>query len=102
MLVMAVQASGLRSLQPLPNVAEWCRCFDVMQVNEDEVTAMAPDPMALAATALALMRAPLGYALLAMLPAIVWSRLVLGRHTPLEAAIGAIIGAATGAAIHYL
>ena len=53
MLVMAVQPSGLRSLQPLPNVAEWCRCFDVMQVNEDEVTAMAPDPMALAATALA-------------------------------------------------
>jgi hypothetical protein len=53
MLVMAVQPSGLRSLEPLPNVAEWCRCFDVMQVNEDEVTAMAPDPMALAATALA-------------------------------------------------
>ena len=53
MLVMAVQAGGLRELQPLPNVAEWCRCFDVLQVNEDEITAMAPDPMALAATALA-------------------------------------------------
>ena len=53
MLVMALQPSGLRSLQPLPNVAEWCRCFDVLQVNEDEITAMAPDPMALAATALA-------------------------------------------------
>lgn len=53
MLVMAVQPSGLRSLQPLPNVAQWCRCFDLLQVNEDEVSAMAPDPMALAATALA-------------------------------------------------
>jgi hypothetical protein len=53
MLVMAVQPSGLRSLQPLPNAADWCRCFDLLQVNEDEVTAMAPDPMALAATALA-------------------------------------------------
>jgi len=53
MLVMAVQPSGLRTLQPLPNVAEWCRCFDLLQVNEDEVSAMAPDPMALAATALA-------------------------------------------------
>ncbi|MBC7789084.1 MAG: carbohydrate kinase family protein [Anaerolineae bacterium] len=53
MLVMAVQPGGLRTLQPLPNVAEWCRCFDLLQVNEDEVSAMAPDPMALAATALA-------------------------------------------------
>ena len=57
---------------------------------------------ALAATALALMRAPLGYLLLAALPAIVWSRLALGRHTPLEVAIGTIIGAGTGLAIHYL
>jgi membrane-associated phospholipid phosphatase len=57
---------------------------------------------ALAATALALMRAPIGYALLVALPAIVWSRLVLHRHTPLEVAVGAIIGAGTGAAIHYV
>ncbi|HEU4564217.1 MAG TPA: PfkB family carbohydrate kinase, partial [Gemmatimonadaceae bacterium] len=53
MLVMAVQPTGLRALQPLPNVAEWCRCFDFLQVNEEEVTAMAPDPLGLAATALA-------------------------------------------------
>jgi hypothetical protein len=53
MLVMAVQPGGLRTLQPLPNVEGWCRCFDLIQVNEDELTAMAPDPMALAATALA-------------------------------------------------
>lgn len=53
MLVMAVQPTGWRALRPLPNAAEWCRCFDLLQMNDDEVTAMAPDPMALAATAMA-------------------------------------------------
>ena len=53
MLVMAVQADGLRVGRPLPNVAEWCACFDVLQVNEDEMAMMAPDSMALAATAIA-------------------------------------------------
>ncbi len=53
MLVMAVQADGLRVARPLPNVAAWCECFDVLQVNEDEMAMMAPDSMALAATALA-------------------------------------------------
>jgi hypothetical protein len=52
MLVMAVQPSGLRTPRPLPGVREWCGCFDVLQVNEDEMAMMAPDPMALAATAL--------------------------------------------------
>lgn len=53
MLVMAVQADGLRTPRPLPNVAAWCACFDVLQVNEDEMHLMAPDSMALAATAMA-------------------------------------------------
>jgi len=52
-LVLAVQPSGLRTLQPLPRVAEWCRCFDLLQVNEDELSMLAPDGLALAATALA-------------------------------------------------
>jgi hypothetical protein len=52
MLVMAVQPSGLRTPRPLPGVREWCGCFDLLQVNEDEMAMMAPDPMALAATAL--------------------------------------------------
>ena len=50
-LVLAVQPDGLRTYQPLPNVRQWCACFDVIQVNEDELAMMAPDPMALAATA---------------------------------------------------
>jgi sugar/nucleoside kinase (ribokinase family) len=37
----------------LPDVAAWCGCFDVLQVNEDEMHLMAPDSMALAATAMA-------------------------------------------------
>ncbi len=52
-LVLAVQPDGLRTLRPLPDVALWCRCFDFVQVNEDEMAMMASDPLALAATALA-------------------------------------------------
>jgi hypothetical protein len=53
MLVMAVQPEGWRALRPLPNVAEWCQCVDLLQMNDEEVTAAAPDGLALAATALA-------------------------------------------------
>jgi sugar/nucleoside kinase (ribokinase family) len=52
MLAWAVQPNGLRTLRPLSHVREWCECFDFLQVNEDELTMLAPDPMALAATAL--------------------------------------------------
>jgi hypothetical protein len=53
MLIMAVQPDGLRVPRPLPDVAAWCACFDVLQVNEDEMQMMAPDSMSLAATAMA-------------------------------------------------
>lgn len=52
-LTLAVQPGGLRTMRPLADVPAWCRCFDLVQVNEDEVAMMAPDPMGLAATALA-------------------------------------------------
>lgn len=52
MLVMAVQADGLRVPRPLSHAREWCGCFDLLQVNEDEIQMLAPDPLALAATAL--------------------------------------------------
>lgn len=52
MRVMAVRPNGWRELEPLTQVAEWCGCFDFLQVNEDEAGAMASEPMALAATAL--------------------------------------------------
>jgi len=52
MLVMAVQPDGLRVPRPLSDVREWCGCFDFLQGNEDEIRMMAPDSMALAATAM--------------------------------------------------
>lgn len=51
-LMLGVAASGLRTPQRLLNVDAWCRCFDFVQVNEDELALMAEDGMALAATAL--------------------------------------------------
>jgi hypothetical protein len=52
-LLLAVQPGGMRTLQPLPNPQAWLRCFDFIQVNEDEMRMMASDPMALAAMAMA-------------------------------------------------
>ncbi len=52
-LLLARHADGMRYLQPLPNAAAWFRCFDIVQVNEDEMSMMAPDPLALAAMATA-------------------------------------------------
>ena len=51
-LLLAVQPDGMRTLQPLPNAPAWFRCFDIVQVNEDEMSMMAPDPLALAAIAM--------------------------------------------------
>lgn len=53
MLVTYVQEDGMRAPRPLPDVAAWCSCFDVLQLNEDEMAMLAPDSMALSATALA-------------------------------------------------
>ncbi|MDB4871087.1 MAG: hypothetical protein JWL97_2091 [Gemmatimonadales bacterium] len=52
-LLLAVQPNGTRTLRPLPNPGAWCRCFDLIQVNEDEMNMMASDPMTLAAVAFA-------------------------------------------------
>lgn len=52
-LLLAVQPGGLRTPRPIQDVAAWCACFDLIQVNEDEMALLASDPMALAATALA-------------------------------------------------
>jgi hypothetical protein len=52
-LLLARQPDGVRTLQPLPDAAAWLRCFDIVQVNEDEMSMMASDPLALAAMATA-------------------------------------------------
>jgi hypothetical protein len=52
-LLLAIEPDGLRTPRHLPDAAEWMACFDLVQVNELEMSMIAPDPMALAATALA-------------------------------------------------
>jgi hypothetical protein len=51
-LLLGAVPDGTRVLQSLPTAAEWCRCFDFVQVNEDEMAMMAGDPLAFAARAL--------------------------------------------------
>jgi hypothetical protein len=51
-LTLGIDSNGLRTPQPLADVESWCRAFDAVQVNEDELAQMAPDGMSLAATAL--------------------------------------------------
>jgi len=50
-LLLATGPEGMRIPQPLPREADWFRCFDLLQVNEQEASLLAPDPMTLAATA---------------------------------------------------
>lgn len=52
-LTLGLEPGGLRTWRQIPEVEAWCSCFDVLQVNEDEVAMLAADPLALAATALA-------------------------------------------------
>lgn len=40
-LLLAVGPDGIRSLRPLPEWPEWRRCFDVVQMNEEELSALA-------------------------------------------------------------
>lgn len=52
-LLLAVDPEGYRVPHVVPNIAAWMQCFDLLQVNEDEIALLAPDAMALAATAMA-------------------------------------------------
>ena len=52
-LLLAVQLDSVRALAPLSNPQAWCRCFDFLQVNEEEMQMMAHDSMELAAMAMA-------------------------------------------------
>jgi sugar/nucleoside kinase (ribokinase family) len=47
-----MQQDGMRVLQPLPNAPAWFGCFDVVQLNEEEMQQLTPDPLTLAAGAL--------------------------------------------------
>jgi hypothetical protein len=51
-LFLGMQQDGMRVLQPLPNAPAWFGCFDMVQLNEDEMQQLTPDPLTLAADAL--------------------------------------------------
>ena len=57
---------------------------------------------ALATTTLLYLGSPAGWALLAVMPALAWSRLALKRHGPAEVAIGLLVGTVFGYAISNL
>jgi pfkB family carbohydrate kinase len=51
-LFLGMQHDGIRVLQPLADAAAWFGCFDVVQLNEDEMRQLSPDPLSLSAQAL--------------------------------------------------
>ena len=51
-LLLGIQPDGTRFLRPIADPRAWFACADLLQVNEQEMSMMAPDPMALAATAM--------------------------------------------------
>lgn len=50
-LFLAVEHDGLRTPRALPDPVEWFACFDAVQLNEDEMRQITPDPLSLAAVA---------------------------------------------------
>ena len=51
-LFLGMNQDGIRRLQPLPQAPSWFGCFDAVQMNEDEMQQLSPDPLSLAAEAL--------------------------------------------------
>jgi len=51
-LFLGMQHDGYRVLRPLPDASSWFACFDAVQVNEDEMRQLSPDPLALSAEVL--------------------------------------------------
>src|SRR5690349_13322735 len=51
-LFLGMQHDGIRVLQPLADPAAWFGCFDAVQLNEDEMRQLSPDPLSLSAQAL--------------------------------------------------
>lgn len=51
-LFLAKHPDGRRTLQPLPDGPGWFGCFDAVQMNEEEMEQLGPDPLAAAAAAL--------------------------------------------------
>jgi len=51
-LLLGMQHDGVRVPRALQDAADWLGCFDVVQLNEDEMRQLSPDPLSLAAEAI--------------------------------------------------
>jgi hypothetical protein len=51
-LFLGKEADGTRVIRPLPHAPAWFGCFDVVQLNEEEMGQLGDDPLAVAADAL--------------------------------------------------
>jgi pfkB family carbohydrate kinase len=51
-LFLGKEADGTRVIRPLPQAPAWFGCFDVIQLNEEEMAQLGDDPLAIAADAL--------------------------------------------------
>lgn len=51
-LFLGKEPNGTRVARPLADATAWFACFDVVQLNEDEIALVGPDPLAVAADAL--------------------------------------------------
>jgi hypothetical protein len=51
-LFLGRNADGLRVLRTLPEAPAWFACFNVVQLNEDEMGQLGPDPLVIAADAM--------------------------------------------------
>jgi hypothetical protein len=50
-LFLGMQQDGIRVLRPLPDAPSWFGCFDLVQLNEEEMQQLTSDPLTLAAEA---------------------------------------------------
>ena len=51
-LLLGMQHDGVRIPRPLQDATAWLGCFDVVQLNEDEMRQLSPDPLSLAVDAI--------------------------------------------------
>jgi sugar/nucleoside kinase (ribokinase family) len=51
-LFLGMRQDGIRMLQPLPDAPSWFGCFDVIQMNEDEMRQLSDEPLAVSAAVL--------------------------------------------------
>jgi hypothetical protein len=47
-LLLGMHGDGMRQLRPLPEAPSWFGCFDLIQVNEEEMNQLESDPLSLA------------------------------------------------------